>query len=161
MGIPSEEPARPKPKAAPRPPRRMVRRVRFQAGSSTPLHLVGVELEKVSDDFGFVRVVRKTVGGNGQDTQYAGGSVIRPYHFADTARSEAAPYHFAAKMEYPPSAASPRSGCPSRGAFPVNAAPSLAPCAKLFQIATCAAHGDLVQYALVFLFGRIIGKRGH
>ena len=39
------------------------RRVRFQAGSSTPLHLIGVELEKVGDDFGFVRVVRKAVGG--------------------------------------------------------------------------------------------------
>ena len=44
-----------------------------------------------------MRVVRKAVGGNGQDTQYAGGSVIRPYHFADTARSEAAPYRFAAE----------------------------------------------------------------
>jgi len=66
----------------------MVRRVCFQAGSSTPLHLIGVELEKVGDDFGFGRVGRKA----------------------------------AAKMEYPPSAASPRSGCPSRGAFPVNAA---------------------------------------
>ena len=54
----------------------MVWRVRFQAGSSTPLHLIGVELEKVGDDFGFVRVVRK----------------------ADTAHPEAAPYHFAAKM---------------------------------------------------------------
>ena len=39
------------------------RRVRFQAGSSTPIHLIGVELEKVGDDFGFVRVVRKAVGG--------------------------------------------------------------------------------------------------
>lgn len=38
------------------------RRVRFQAGSSTPLHLIGVELEKVGDDFGFVRVVRKAIG---------------------------------------------------------------------------------------------------
>ena len=46
----------------PRPPRRMVRRVSFQAGSSTPLHLIGVELEKEGDDFGFVRVVRKAVG---------------------------------------------------------------------------------------------------
>ena len=26
------------------------------------LHLVGVELEKVGDDFGFVRVVRKAIG---------------------------------------------------------------------------------------------------
>ena len=34
------------------------RRVRFQAGSSTPLHLIGVELEKVGDDFGFGRVGR-------------------------------------------------------------------------------------------------------
>ena len=33
--------------------------MRFQAGSSTPLHLIGVELEKPGDDFGFVRVVRK------------------------------------------------------------------------------------------------------
>ena len=41
-----------------------VRRVRFQAGSSTPLHLIGVELEKEGDDFGFVRVVRKAAGGN-------------------------------------------------------------------------------------------------
>jgi hypothetical protein len=41
----------------------MVRLVRFQAGSSTPLHLIGVELEKVGDDFGFVRVGRKAVGG--------------------------------------------------------------------------------------------------
>jgi len=39
----------------------MVRRVRFQAGSS--LHLFGVELEEVCDDFGFVRVGRKAVGG--------------------------------------------------------------------------------------------------
>ena len=39
------------------------RRVRFQAGSSTPLHLIGVELEKVGDDFGFVRVGPKAVGG--------------------------------------------------------------------------------------------------
>ena len=31
--------------------------------STTPLHLIGVELEKVGDDFGFVRVVRKAVGG--------------------------------------------------------------------------------------------------
>jgi hypothetical protein len=38
--------------------------VRFQAGSSTPLHLIGVELEKEGDDFGFVRVVRKAAGGN-------------------------------------------------------------------------------------------------
>ncbi len=38
------------------------RRVRFQAGSSTPLHLIGVELEKVDDDFGFGRVGRKAVG---------------------------------------------------------------------------------------------------
>ena len=30
-----------------------VRRVRFQAGSSTPLHLIGVELEKVGDLFSF------------------------------------------------------------------------------------------------------------
>ena len=37
----------------------MVRRVSFQAGSSTPLHLVGVELEKEDDDFGFGRVGRK------------------------------------------------------------------------------------------------------
>ena len=42
----------------------MVRRVSFQAGSSTPLHLISVELEKVGDDFGFVRVVRKAAGGN-------------------------------------------------------------------------------------------------
>ena len=41
----------------------MVRRVSFQAGSSTPLHLFGVELEKVGDDFGFGRVGRKAVGG--------------------------------------------------------------------------------------------------
>ena len=41
----------------------MVRRVCFQAGSSTPLHLIGVELEKVGDDFGFGRVGRKAVGG--------------------------------------------------------------------------------------------------
>ena len=34
-------------------------RASFQAGSSTPLHLVCVELEKVGDDFGFGRVVRK------------------------------------------------------------------------------------------------------
>jgi len=40
----------------------MVRRVSFQAVSSTPLHLIGVELEKVGDDFGFVRVVRKAIG---------------------------------------------------------------------------------------------------
>ena len=83
-----------------------VRRARFHAGSSTPLHLIGVELEKAGDDFGFVRVVRKAIGGNGQDTQYAGGSVIRPYHFADAARSANAPYRFAAEM----------------APFPVNAA---------------------------------------
>ena len=47
----------------PRPPRRNLRRVRFQAGSSTPLHLIGVELEEVGDDFGFGRVGRKAVGG--------------------------------------------------------------------------------------------------
>ena len=41
----------------------MVRRVSFQAGSSTPLHLFGVELEKVGDDFGFGHVGRKAVGG--------------------------------------------------------------------------------------------------
>ena len=46
----------------PRPPRRMVRRVSFQAGSSTPLHLIVVELEEVRDDFGFGRVGRKAVG---------------------------------------------------------------------------------------------------
>ena len=53
----------------PSPARRAqkARRVSFQAGSSTPLHLIGVELEKVGDDFGFVRVVRKAVCGNGQD----------------------------------------------------------------------------------------------
>ena len=32
-------------------------------GVSCFLHLVGVELEKVGDDFGFGRVVRKAVGG--------------------------------------------------------------------------------------------------
>ena len=32
-------------------------------GVSCFLHLVGVELEKVGDDFGFGRVGRKTVGG--------------------------------------------------------------------------------------------------
>ena len=36
--------------------------MRFQAGSSTPRHLNGVELENVGDDFGFVRVGRKAVG---------------------------------------------------------------------------------------------------
>ena len=51
----------------PRPPRRKARRARFQAGSSTPLHLIGVELEEVGDDFGFGRVVRETVDGNRQD----------------------------------------------------------------------------------------------
>ncbi len=45
------------------PPRRMVRRVCIQAGSSTPLHLIGVELEEVGGDFGFGRVGRKAVGG--------------------------------------------------------------------------------------------------
>ena len=35
------------------PARGKVRRVRFQAGSSTPLHLIGVELEKVGDLFSF------------------------------------------------------------------------------------------------------------
>ena len=52
----------------------MVRRVSFQAGSSTPLHLIGVELEKAGDDFGFARVVRKVVGGNGQDARYPSGT---------------------------------------------------------------------------------------
>ena len=51
-----------RPEAAPYRTRRMVRRVRFQDGSSTPLHLIGVELEKVGDDFGFGRVGRKAVG---------------------------------------------------------------------------------------------------
>jgi hypothetical protein len=41
----------------------MVRRVCIQAGSSTPLHLIGVELEEVGGDFGFGRVGRKAVGG--------------------------------------------------------------------------------------------------
>ena len=39
------------------------RRVSFQARSSTPLHLFGVELEEVGDDFGFGRVGCKAVGG--------------------------------------------------------------------------------------------------
>ena len=53
---------------------------------------------------------------------------------------------FAAKMEYPPSAASPRSGCPSRGAFPVRAARWSAPTAAALL---CTIHH---AFALQFVY---------
>ena len=66
----------------------MVRRVSFQAGSSTPLHLIGVELEKEGDDFGFVRVVRKAVATGGTRIQmFSDGSGTFPSRLRELRRS--------------------------------------------------------------------------
>ena len=67
-----------------------------RVGEFSLLRLVGVELEKVGDDFGFGRVVRKAVGGNGQDARCpCGGRLGEP------------PLPFAAKMAAFPVSTSP------------------------------------------------------